>query len=154
MSRREHYALNDKYFGMPARAKASAIQAAPDIQDGFPHFLDGDVLIVVTSSRRYKLHSDILRRSSPTFMALLDKDAAVDLSKYAKKKGVTVRWRLHVVQNNNGGVRKDGIETPAHVLRRIPLDDTGAVVGEFPALLGDANENGRMIPQWVLVSPR
>jgi hypothetical protein len=147
MSRREHYMLNTKYFGMPTPATQ-----APAVQNGFPHFIDGDVLIVVTPSRRYKLHSDILRRSSPTFMALLDQGAAVDLSRQAKKKGTTTRYRLHMVQNNNGGVRHAGIETPAHVLRRIPLDDNGNTVGDYPVLLGDSNENGRMVPQWVLVS--
>jgi len=147
MSRREHYMLNTKYYGMPTPA-----QAPPVVQDDFPHFTDGDVLIIVTPSRRYKLHSDILRRSSPTFMALLDQDAAVDLSRNAKKKGVTTRYRLHMVQNTNGGVRHAGIETPAHALRRIPLDESGSTVGDYPVLLGDANENGRMVPQWVLVS--
>lgn len=146
MSRREHYMLNTKYYGMPTPAKA------PAVQDDFPHFVDGDVLVITTPSRRYKLHSDILRRSSPTFMALLDQDAAVDLSRNAKKKGVTTRYRLHMVQNNNGGVRQAGIETPAHVLRRIPLDESGNTVGDYPVLLGDANENGRMVPQWVLAS--
>ena len=147
MSRREHYMLNTKYFGMPTPAKA------PVEQDDFPHFIDGDVLIIITPSRRYKLHSDILRRSSPTFMALLDHEATPKLNHYARKRNITVRYRLHMVQNNNGGVRHAGIETPAHVLRRIPLDDNGNTVGDYPVLLGDSNENGRMVPQWVLVSP-
>ena len=146
MSRREHYMLNTKYFGMPTPAKA------PVEQDDFPHFIDGDVLIIITPSRRYKLHSDILRRSSPTFMALLDHEATPKLNHYARKRNITVRYRLHMVQNTNGGVRQDGVETPAHVLRRIPLDEGGQTVGDYPPLLGDANENGRMVPQWVLVS--
>jgi len=146
MSRREHYALNQKYFGMPTPTKA------PVEQDNFPHFVDGDVLVIVTSSRRYKLHSDILRRSSPTFKALLDHDVAVNLSKPARKKGITIRYRLHMIENKNGGVRQDGVETPAHVLRRIPLDEGGLTVGDYPSLLGDGNENGRVVPQWVLVS--
>ena len=147
MSRREHYMLNTKYYGM-----RTPTQAPPVAQDDFPHFTDGDVLIIITPSRRYKLHSDILRRSSPTFTALLDQDAAVDLSRNAKKKGVTTRYRLHMVQNANGGVRQAGVETPSHVLRRIPLDEGGGTVGDYPVLLGDANENGRVVPQWVLVS--
>jgi hypothetical protein len=151
MSRREHYMLNTKYFGMPTPAKAPVVQA-PVVQDDFPHFVDGDVLIIITPSRRYKLHSDILRRSSPTFMALLAQDAAVELNKYARKKGVTVRYRLHMVKNDKGGVREGGVETPAHVLRRIPLDEGGQTIGDYPVLLGDSNENGRMVPQWVLVS--
>ena len=146
MSRREHYMLNTKYFGMPTPAKA------PVEQDDFPHFIDGDVLIIITPSRRYKLHSDILRRSSPTFMALLDHEATPKLNHYARKRNITVRYRLHMVQNTNGGVRQDGVETPAHVLRRIPLDEGGQTVGDYPPLLGDANENGRMVPQGVLVS--
>lgn len=146
MSRREHYMLNTKYYGMPSPA------TMPGSENEFPHFADGDVLIVITATRRYKLHSATLRRSSPTLVALLGEDAAADLSKSAQKKGVTTRYRLHLVKNENAGVRIAGVDPPAHVLRRIPLDERGAPLGEFPDLLGDANENGRVVQQFVLVS--
>lgn len=150
MSRREHYQLNTKYFGLPAPGENSNMV---ETENDFPHFADGDVLVIITASRRYKLHSTVLRRSSPTFATLLDEEAAVELSRNARRKGVTTRYRLHLMENENGGVRSGGVETPSHVLRRIPLDETGGAAGEYPDLLGDANENGRVVEQFVLVSP-
>lgn len=139
--------LNTKYYGMPSPA------TMPGSENEFPQFADGDVLIVISTTRRYKLHSATLRRSSPTFVALLDEEAAADLSKAVQKKGVTTRYRLHLVKNENAGDRTAaGVEPPAHVFRRIPLDERGAPLGEFPDLLGDANENGRVVQQFVLVS--
>lgn len=151
MSRREHYNLNTQYFHLPAPG-GSTNATTMNTEDDFPHFVDGDVLVITTASRRYKLHSTVLRRCSPTFATLLDEDAAVTLSKNARKKGVTTRYRLHLIVNENAGVRQGGVESPSHVLRRIPLDESGGAAGEFPDLLGDANENGRVVEQFVLVS--
>lgn len=150
MSRREHYQLNTKYFGLPT---PGADNTMAENENDFPHFADGDALVIITASRRYKLHSTVLRRSSPTFATLLDEEAAVELSRNARRKGVTTKYRLHLMENENGGVRSGGVETPSHVLRRIPLDETGGAAGEYPDLLGDANENGRVVEQFVLVSP-
>ena len=112
---------------------------------------DGDVLVVITEARKYKLHSAVLRRSSPTLLALLDESPAADLSKYAKKKGVTTKYRLQLVDNPNAGIRVNGVLSPDHFLCRILLDESGAAVGNYPDVLGDANENGCVVPQWVLV---
>lgn len=160
MSRREHYQLNTKHYGMhaPPPTNMSAppnttMQAPPKVVNDFPHFADGDVLIVISASRRYKLHSQMLRRVSPTCVALLDEDAAAELSKNAKKRGINTRFRLHLVENQNAGIRHpSGAIAPFYILRRIPLDDGGMPIGAYPDLLGDANENGRVIPQFVLVS--
>ncbi|KAM0715216.1 hypothetical protein Q7P37_009681 [Cladosporium fusiforme] len=121
-----------------------------DAENDFPQFNDGDVLIIITPSRRYKLHSAVLRRSSPTLATILDEEAAVELSKNARRKGVTTRFRLHLINNENAGVRQGGVEAPSHVLRRIPLDESGTPAGQYPQLLGDANENGRVVEQFVL----
>lgn len=144
ISHREHYQLITHYLGFS--------YPSATMDNDFPHFPDGDVLILITSSRRYKLHSAILRRSSPTFAALLDEQTATVLSKNARKKGVTTRFRLHLVDYENAGYREGGVEAPTHVLRRIPLDENGSAVGDYPDLLGDAIENGRVVQQFVLVS--
>lgn len=152
MSRREHYNLNTKYYGMPAPHRTTPPKATmPGSENEFPHFNDGDVLVIITHTRRYKLHSAVLRRSSPTLVALLDESPAADLSKYAKKKGVTTRYRLQLVENPNAGIRVNGVLSPDHFLCRILLDESGAVVGNYPEILEPGNENGRVVPQYVLV---
>lgn len=148
MSRREHYNLNTKYYGLPAPPKTTM----PGSENDFPHFTDGDILIVITTARRYKLHSSVLRRSSPTLAALLDEAPPTDLSRTAKKKGVTTRYRLHLVESEDLGTRTVGIDSANHVLRRILLDENGSPATDYPDYLGDANENGRIVPQFVLVS--
>lgn len=154
MSRREHYNLNTKYYGMPAPPKPTATDAAtmPGSENNFPEFADGDVLVVITAARRYKLHSTVLRRSSPTLAALLNQLAPAELKSSARKRGTTTKYRLHLINNPEAGARKDGVQPAPHKFSRIMLDDSGNPVGHYPALLGDANENGRVIPQWVLVS--
>ena len=56
---------------------------------GFPKFRDGDVLIQLTSSRHYQLHSSVLRSSSSTFQQLLlEKDAVVFTKKQVRDRKV------------------------------------------------------------------
>jgi hypothetical protein len=151
MSRREHYRLNTKYFGMPA-APPRPTATMPGSEDHFPEFPDGDVLVVITAARRYKLHSAVLRRCSPTFSALLDGVAAADLSSKVRRRGVTTKYRLHLGDNPEASDRKAGVQPAAHTLHRVMIDENGNVHGDYPPLLGDANENGRVVPQSVLVS--
>jgi hypothetical protein len=153
MSRREHYKLNTRYFGLPTPPPKITTMTMPGSVDDFPEFADGDVLIVITAARRYRLHSAILRRSSSILAALLDEAPAVELSRKAKNKGVTTRYRLHLVENEDTDVRTPGVNPPAEVLHRVLLDDNGSPIDNYPALLGDANENGRIVSQFVLVSP-
>ena len=65
---------------------------------------------------------------------------------------MTVKYRFHLIDNTDGSDRKAGVQPAAHVLHRVMLDPNGNPSGEYPALLGDANENGRVVPQFVLVS--
>lgn len=60
----------------------------------FPKFADGDVVIVISGTRVYHLHSGVLRRNSTTFAKMLDVDHAALLSSKAKKEGITTRFRL------------------------------------------------------------
>jgi hypothetical protein len=160
MSRREHYRLNTKYFGMPAgptppkpTPTPTPSATMPGSEDNFPEFADGDVLVVITAARRYKLHSAVLRRASPIFSALFDKYAGADLTSKMKRRGVTIKYRLHLTENPEAGTRVAGVLPPPHFLERIMFDESGNPSGDYPALLGDANENGRVVPQFVLVSP-
>lgn len=77
----------------------------------FPKFVDGDVLIILSSSRTYYLHSGVLRRNSTTFAKLLDESHAAVLSSKAKKEGVTTRFRLDLT-GVNGNV-------PGRFVRRV-----------------------------------
>ena len=153
MSRREHYRLNTKYFGMPAPPRPSPPATMPGSEDNFPEFADGDVLVVITAARRYKLHSAVLRRASPIFSALFDKYAGADLTSKMRRRGVTIKYRLHLTENPNAGAREAGVLPPPHCLKRVMFDESGNPSGDYPALLGDANENGRVVPQFVLASP-
>lgn len=158
MSRREHYRLNTKYFGMPAgptppkpTPTPTPIATMPGSEDSFPEFDDGDVLVIITAARRYKLHSAILRRASPTISALFDENPASELSSKMKRRGITTKYRLHLINNPGLSPRQPGVQPPRHILKRIMFDESGNPSADTPALLGDANENGRVVPQFVLV---
>ena len=159
MSRREHYRLNTKYFGMPAgptppKPTPTPIPTAsmPGSENSFPQFADGDVLVIITAARRYKLHSNILRRASPTISALLDQNAASELSSKMKRRGITIKYRLHLTDIPEEGAFKPGARPSRHTLKRVMFDESGNPAGDTPALLGDANDNGRVVPQFVLVT--
>lgn len=159
MSRREHYRLNTKYFGMPAGPTPPKLTPTPTpsatmpgSEDNFPEYSDGDVLVVITAARRYKLHSTVLRRASPTISALFDEVAPSEPSLKMKRRGMTIRYRLHLVDNPKiDEQRKPGVEPPLRCLKRVMFDESGNPGSDYPALLGDANENGRVVPQFVLV---
>jgi len=61
--------------------------------DDFPQYADGDVEIILSASRCYKLHKSILCRASRTFATLL-REEGVTLSKKARDAGITTRYRL------------------------------------------------------------
>lgn len=154
MSRREHYRLNTKYFGMPAGPtppKPTPPATMPGSEDSFPEFADGDVLVVITAARRYKLHSSVLRRASPTISALLDQNAASELSSKLKRRGMTTKYRLQLTDIPEASAPKPGVRPSPHTLKRVMFDENGNLPSDNPALLGDANENGRVVPQFVLV---
>jgi len=126
----------------------------PGSEDIFPEYADGDILVVITAARRYKLHSAILRRSSPTISALLDGVAGADLTSKVRRRGMAVKYRLHLSDQPDAGSQEASVVPEPYRLIRITLDENGNPSRdcEYPALLGDANENGRVVPQFVLVS--
>ncbi|KAI9713689.1 MAG: hypothetical protein M1828_001378 [Chrysothrix sp. TS-e1954] len=60
----------------------------------FPHFSDGDVLVVLSPSNTYHLHARTLRLHSTTFEHMLSDENAARLNNRARRDGVTVRWRV------------------------------------------------------------
>ena len=68
----------------------------------FPKYDDGDVVIVVSSSKTYQLHASVLRRNSPFFAVHLDRFPGVDLLPQAKRDGITARYRFELTKSNGG----------------------------------------------------
>ena len=64
---------------------------------------------------------------------------------------MTTKYRLHLTDTPEAGVFKPGVRPSPHTLRRVMFDESGTPTADTPALLGDANENGRVVPQFVLV---
>lgn len=118
--------------------------------NAFPHFTDGDVDLILTTTRRYKLHSTVLRRHSTLFASLLAPHHAVQLSRRALRNGVTVRYRLELraqsqspsssssSYNNNDG---NGSES---AFARAPLDSEGRAVQGEGSVIVEENGNGRV----------
>jgi hypothetical protein len=84
----------------------------------FPSFSDGDVQVVISSTKIYQLHSATLRRASPFFAYLLDSEPPVNLCSPGRKIGHTIQYRFELARlvgpGSGVGVfeRKVGIPSP------------------------------------------
>ena len=65
---------------------------------GWPEFEDGDVDIQVSGVAHYRLHSSILRRSSPDFASLLKPENATKLTTWAKQQK-RAPFKLELIRN-------------------------------------------------------
>jgi hypothetical protein len=74
----------------------SATSSPTPDEKGFPHFEDGDVLIVSGDGRSWKLHSTTLRNASGRFKTLLDENDARHMTKKQKIEGKTIRFKLEM----------------------------------------------------------
>lgn len=84
----------------------SGFQTAPTnpvIEGDFPNYKDSDVLIVLSQTRQYRLHSHILRLHSDFFKEALTEDRAAQLSSRARKEGKAVRYRLDLELDERDG---------------------------------------------------
>lgn len=70
------------------------------LENEFPRFNDGDVLVVLSQSRQYQLHSRTLRLHSAFFRRLLTEERATKLSSKARKEGVTATYRVELRLDN------------------------------------------------------
>ena len=97
------------------------VQRHPEGQQGrhegsgtsvFPTFSDGDVLICLSPTVTYKLHSSILRQHSRLLRDMLQKEAATKLSAQSRREGVAIQYRLEYLstdecRNHNIPVQDD-----------------------------------------------
>lgn len=78
----------------------------------WPMFSDGDVTIVLSTARHYRLHSSVLRRNSPYFAKELDKFPPAKLNAAAKREQLSpIRFELRRNNMNPIGIfeRKVGL---------------------------------------------
>lgn len=107
----------------------------------FPSYHDGDVQVIISGSRKYNLHSGVLRRSSTRFAELLDEERAPDLSHRARKKGKTTRFRIHLHKHSSSS----SDSTDGYSLISTPIDSDGRPLRSNT--VGLDLENGLSIPQ-------
>ena len=118
-------------------------------QGGFPHFNDGDLLIILNGSRQYQLHSTMLRSISSRIKGLCSMQGGANLTSKAIKRGTVVRFRMHMVAND--GEDKDVPDSIPSILVTIPLNSEGKPT--IPCSVGLDLENGVVVPPIVRVSP-
>lgn len=94
----------------------AASTAASQYRDQFPHFKDGDVLIILPGGRTCRLHSTTLRRASALFDDLLRVEG-IKLSNKAIASGRAIRYRLDLMEKEE-----------KHVFVRKELDNHGRAV--------------------------
>ena len=116
-------------------------------QGVFPHFKDGDLLIILTGSRQYKLHSSMLMSISSRINKLCTMQGEAKLTSKAIKRGTVVRFRMLMVPNNEEG---DDVPDVPSVLMPIPLDSEGKPT--VSCSVGLDLENGVVVPPIVKVS--
>ncbi|KAK3065953.1 hypothetical protein LTR53_017857, partial [Teratosphaeriaceae sp. CCFEE 6253] len=90
----------------------------------FPKFDSADVKIVISTLRQYELHSSVLRAVSSRMkhQLLLEKNAA-GLCNKAIKRGVSIRFRLDLVDNLEYSELDSN--TVKYILRIVALDNKG-----------------------------
>jgi len=73
----------------------------PSKAETFPNYKDGDVLLVLSQTRHYQLHSRTLRMHSKFFKDMLTDEKAAQLNSKARKEGNCVRYRLELELNSD-----------------------------------------------------
>lgn len=64
----------------------------------FPQYADGDVLISSGAGQNWRLHSSCLKKYSKVFASLLDPNRAARVTKKQRDAGMTIRWKLEMVE--------------------------------------------------------
>lgn len=112
--------------------------------DKFPWFDDGDVLIVLTAARQFKLHRQVLRNASPTLHRLLHDTFVTNPTKALPKR---LRQPEKIIHHRLNGEPNDGDDSlPSITLQPVHLDEYGQPL--FPDAIPRlplAFENGRAV---------
>jgi hypothetical protein len=101
----------------------------------FPQFEDGDVHIIISGSRQYTLHSQVLRNHSTFFARNLTDEYGPPLTNRARKKGVIIQYRFRLINNP---------ESDGNELVPVTMNGEGSSM-ESPPAVGLDLENG-MVP--------
>jgi hypothetical protein len=109
--------------------------------DKFPSFSDGDVRVIISSARKYRLHSNFLRNNSPVLRKLLQEKNAAQLSSKAIRSGSAVRFELVLAPDK----RRRADTDIAHVFALTKLDTSGRPLGGSSSAVAIESENGRRI---------
>lgn len=90
------------FYSTLSRIRSTRIHitmASDNPNKGFPQFSDGDVFLIVSTRKAYKLHSQVLRRVSTYFRDIFDTKPAVKLTAAARRDG-HIPWRFVLVQKS------------------------------------------------------
>ncbi len=89
-----------------------AVPAVPQAQSNhYPSFPDGDVLIISSTGKAWKLHSTILVNASSSLKSILAKQGPVKLTKREREEGMTLRWKLVMDKEPNAdGADPEGLK--------------------------------------------
>ena len=126
-------------------------------QGAFPTFADGNLLIILSGSRQYQLHTSLLRPLSSRINSLCEVEGGAKLSKKAIKRGAVIRYRMLMTPGRDQ--REDSPSSSSSTvqgpcvpfeLKTIPLDDDGKP--NIPFFSGLDLENGRVVSPTILVS--
>jgi hypothetical protein len=151
MSRRDHYNISTKFYGLHQPQPLQTTE--PKME--FPTFDNGDTLIIISSSHRYKLHSNILAGSSSTFARLFDDHPPPKLTKATESKGVTTKYKFTLVQIATPAPTPEDPEAVAvtYELSGQILDNHATVTGNAKQPLNHGvDEQGRPM-EFAQVSP-
>ncbi|KAK5554693.1 hypothetical protein LTR46_007419 [Exophiala xenobiotica] len=101
---------------------------------GFPKFVDGDVLVIVSTTQYYKLHSQVLTTHSPWFAEQLAAKPPPRLNPQARRENAAAfRFELH---------RAPGGEGPGQFIR-VDVNESGRSPRSSLSLMPDF-ENGKV----------
>lgn len=65
----------------------------------FPTYADGDVSIIVCPQHTFKLHSSVLRRNSPFFLAEINREPGARLTSKARQEGAAA-YRFELITSD------------------------------------------------------
>jgi hypothetical protein len=96
----------------------------------FPHFADGDTLIVLSANHTYRLHSSVLRTGSTYFAKELAEENGAQLTKKARDHGVTLRYHMQLLPPREEGTMQVGKKRKSvHRTGNVPAGASTDVVG-------------------------
>lgn len=110
MSTTSHDSIDD-FDATQSHAFNDALESS--LPSDFPHYHDGDVLIVLSDKHHYQLHSQTLCINSAYFRLVLTEENVAKPSPSKRQTGAVVRWRFDLSPNptDDGDIESVGVLT-------------------------------------------